>query len=380
MLLVAAAIVIGWVGWSGDVLALPLAIVFPMLWARSPDRMTAAAVSAGYFLAASRGLPQGVAAFFSTTVWAGLLLWLAASASFVAVYAVLWTRGQGVRLAARYLVASVLMAVPPFGITGWAHPITAAGVLFPGCGWSGLAATAALLVTMTTRLRPAAAVVICGAWLWSAATWTQPALPERWQGVDTTFSDTLENESPLDRHRRLAEMVRGRIAAGAAVVVLPESALGLLTPTIERFWREALAGHDVTVVAGAAVIDPAGYDNAMVAISPAGAAVLYRSRMPVPISMWQPWRAWLGESGGARATFFADPVVTIAGRRVAPLICYEQLLIWPILQSTLHRPDAIVAIANGWWATGTSVPAIQTAALQAWARLFALPLVTAFNR
>ena len=83
---------------------------------------------------------------------------------------------------------------------------------------------------------------------------------------------------------------------------------------------------------------------------------------------------------GAGATFFADPVVDADGQSVAPLICYEQLLIWPVLQSMLYRPDALVGIANGWWATGTSVPAIQLVALTAWARLFNLPLVTAFNR
>ena len=62
------------------------------------------------------------------------------------------------------------------------------------------------------------------------------------------------------------------------------------------------------------------------------------------------------------------------------LICYEQLLIWPILQSALHKPDVIIAIGNGWWATGTSIPEIQLASMKAWARLFGLPLATAFNR
>ncbi|TIU19964.1 MAG: conjugal transfer protein TraB, partial [Mesorhizobium sp.] len=51
-----------------------------------------------------------------------------------------------------------------------------------------------------------------------------------------------------------------------------------------------------------------------------------------------------------------------------------------VLQSVLHAPDAIVAVGNGWWATGTSIAAIQNASTIAWARLFRLPLVTAFNR
>lgn len=120
-------------------LALPLAMLFPALWAMSPSRRVAALVSAGYFLAASRGLPQGVANFYAADLWPGLLLWLAASASFVAVHAVALTRHPGKGRAFRYLVAAALTGLPPFGISGWAHPLTAAGVLFPGWGWWGLA-------------------------------------------------------------------------------------------------------------------------------------------------------------------------------------------------------------------------------------------------
>jgi hypothetical protein len=95
--------------------------------------------------------------------------------------------------------------------------------------------------------------------------------------------------------------------------------------------------------------------------------------------MWQPWRPWLGESGGARAHFFANPVTEIDGARIAPLICYEQLILWPVLQSALHSPAVVVAVGNGWWTKGTSIVAIQKASAEAWARLFGVPLVTAFN-
>lgn len=92
MLLVAASIACGWIGWSGEVLFLPIAMIFPALWAHSQSRMVACLVSAGYFLAASRGLPQGVASFYAADIWPGLLLWLAASTSFVSVHAALWPR------------------------------------------------------------------------------------------------------------------------------------------------------------------------------------------------------------------------------------------------------------------------------------------------
>ncbi|MDQ0513438.1 conjugal transfer protein TraB [Ancylobacter amanitiformis] len=378
--LTAAATVIGWIAWSGHVLALPLALLFPLLWACSPTRNAAVAVSMGYFLAASRGLPQGIATFFGASVWAGILLWLLASLSFVAVHAVFWTSRPGWRRALRYLFAAVLMAVPPFGIFGWAQPITAAGVLFPGWGWWGVLATTASLAVMTTRFRPAAVIALGGFWLWSVASWTSPTLPEGWTGVDTRLGAALGRDGALERHRQLLSLVSTRIGEGAKVVVLPESALGSLTPTVERFWLDALTNLDVIVIAGATVLDRDGYDNVMAETGPRGGGIRYRARMPVPISMWQPWRAWFSSSGGARATFFGEPVIEVAGRGVAPLICYEQLLVWPVLQSALHRPDVIVGIANAWWATQTSVPSIQIASLKAWSRLFGIPLVTAFNR
>ena len=123
-----------------------------------------------------------------------------------------------------------------------------------------------------------------------------------------------------------------------------------------------------------------GYDNVMLQVSAGGAKIVYRERMPVPVSMWQPWLAWTGQGGGARAHFFANPVIDIESVTVAPLICYEQLIIWPVLQSMLYRPDIIVATGNGWWTEGTSIVAIQKASAQAWASLFGLPLVMAFNR
>lgn len=375
--LVALSTSAGWIGWSGDVLLLPVAASFPILWSQARTRLQVAAVSAAYFLAASRGLPQGVANFYSSDIWPGLLLWLVASSAFVAVHAVLWTDRKGWRKPLRYTAACFAMAVPPFGILGWAHPVTAAGVLFPSWGWWGLGAMAAGLIVMTTRYRPAAAIAMTGFWLWSAAEWTPPILPASWIGVDLEMGASLGRESGLERQQELIDVVRAQ--APGTTVVLPESALGFWTPTVGRVWQRALTDTGITVIAGAAIIDSQGYDNVLVKLWAGGSDILYRERMPVPGSMWQPWRGWIGDNGGARAHFFANPVVDVGNQSVAPLICYELLVVWPILQSAFHRPDAIVAVGNGWWTTGTSIIGIQRASSEAWARLFGLPLVISFN-
>ena len=377
--LVALSVAAGWVGWSGKALLLPVAFAFPVLWSQAPTRTGAALVSAGYFLAASRGLPQGVANYYEADLWSGLLLWLAASFAFVAVHTALWSERSGKGRAVRYIIAGVLMAAPPFGITGWAHPITAAGVVFPGWGWFGFATAAAGLAVLTTWLWPAAAIAISGFWLWSAALWTDPVSPEGWRGVDLKLGAALGREGSLQWHRDLIATVRDEAQQGVSLIVLPESTLGFWTPTVERIWTDGLSGLEVGVVAGAALAGRDGYDSVMVLVTSMGSTVFYRARMPVPGSMWQPWRILLGQSGGARAYFLANPVAEIEGLRIAPLICYEQLLVWPFLQSMTHAPDVLVAIGNGWWTQATSIVSVQRASAVAWARLFGKPVVISFN-
>lgn len=377
--LVALSASAGWIGWSGHALLLPVAGAFPVLWSLARTRLQVALISAAYFLAASRGLPRGVANFYGQDIWPGLLLWFVASSAYVAVHVLLWTNREGWQKSLRYIAACLVMAVPPFGILGWAHPITVAGILFPGWGWWGLAVMAAGLGVMTTRYRPAAAMAMIGFWLWSAAQWTPPNLPASWMGVDLKMGPSLGREAGVNRQKELIDVALAQPMG--TTVVLPESSLGFWTPTVARLWHEKLTGTGITVVAGAAFIDGRGYDNVLVTISAEQPEILYLERMPVPGSMWQPWRAWIGGDGesGARAHFFANPVVEVASAKVAPLICYEQLLVWPVLQSAFHRPDVIIAVGNGWWTAGTSIIDIQRASSEAWSRLFDLPLVISFN-
>lgn len=378
-MLVVAAIAIGTVAWSGDPRLLPAATLFPALWALAPTRFCAALVAAGHFLAASRGLPQGVSNFYGAGFEAGIALWIAASVLFVATHALLWTERPGGGRVIRYAVIAVLLSVLPIGIVGWAHPITAAGILFPGLKWTGLAAAAIGLLVMTTRFRPIAILILGGLWIWSAANWTDPIPPEGWIGVDTEFGGSNGQYAEYEQQLETINRVREAAEESASVIVLPESALGVWTPTIERLWTRTLGDLDATVYGGAVIVDETGYDNVMLELSGQGAAVRYRERMPVPVSMWQPWLSLVGTPAGARADFFVNPVVSVRGVRVATLVCYEQLLIWPILQSVMGSPDVLVAPANGWWTASTDIVAIQFAATTAWSRLFHLPLAKAVN-
>ena len=112
--------------------------------------------------------------------------------------------------------------------------------------------------------------------------------------------------------------------------------------------------------------------NALVALGDTGGPLV--QRVPVPIGMWRPWAA---------ESIAADPLAAgvgqIAGRKVAYSICYEQLLVFPLLVSMAHDPDLIVGAANDWWARDTSIPTIQGQAVDIWGRLFGVPVVSATN-
>lgn len=378
-LLVLAAISIGMLAWSGEARLLPAAMLFPALWSLAPSRFVAALVAAGYFLAASRGLPQSVVNFFGSGMGAGCMLWIAASIPFVATHALLWTPRSGSGRTISYAVIAVLLSVPPLGIVGWAHPITLAGILFPGWSWLGLGAAAVGLLAMTTRFRAIPILVFAGFWIWSAANWTAPNLPRGWVGLSTQFGGNNGQYADYEQHHETIVRVRQEAMAGAQVIVLPEGALGVWTPTVERLWVDALESLGVTVIGGAIIFDNTGYWNVMLELSQEGSVVHYRQRMPVPVSMWQPWLRLSGTQEGARADFFARPVNRVGDLPIATLICYEQLLIWPVLQSAFGSPTLLIAPANGWWATGTDILPIQIAATTAWARLFDLPLVLAVN-
>lgn len=379
VILCAVAIFCGRIGWSGETKLLPVAMFFPVLWSLATSRFHATLVSASYFLAASRGLPQGVATFYASDLWPGLLLWFFASSGFAFVHAAAWTGGRQRTLAARYIVASLVMSVPPFGIVGWAHPITAAGVLFPGGEWLGLLATAVGLAFLTTSWRIWAGAAVCGFWAMSIVTWSPRPAPEGWYGVNLRMGEKLGRQPAFRQQQDLNVEVQRARGAGIRVLIFPESTLGPWTPTADRWWRRQLAGTGVNVIAGAAVVNETGYANVLVDVSENRSFIAYQQRMPIPLAMWQPWLRLTGEIGGVPASPFGKEVAVIAGSRVAPLLCYEQLLVWPILHSMLQGPDIVIAVGNGWWTAGTSIVPIQRASVEAWARLFAKPVVSAFN-
>jgi hypothetical protein len=117
---------------------------------------------------------------------------------------------------------------------------------------------------------------------------------------------------------------------------------------------------------------PEPIDNTMLIVGAESAA--FYQRVPVPVGMWRPF-----SRNSVPLRLDAAGVLAIDHQRAAVLICYEQMLTFPILVSMLQHPTVIVGISNTFWVDGTPIPRYQATAVRGWARLFHLPYFLAVN-
>ncbi|MDR3371772.1 nitrilase-related carbon-nitrogen hydrolase [Rhodoferax sp.] len=373
-------------GHEGHTWLLGLAAVMPLLWHWSASRWLAGAVALAYYLAGSRGLPFGAGIFFaeSAPAWFSWALWLVAGMVNALPWFVLWSQNPR-RQAWTLPVTLALTALPPLGFIGWTNPLTAAGVVFPGLGFVGLILLVAGMVAVVLRRWPVVAAVagVAVAANVSTALWVKPPpWVAFWSGRDTHFARLQTDAKPdlLGEGQRVMQilMIAGQLEPGR-VVVLPETVLPRarqgndFAATMLADVSASLKAKGSAILVGAELAAPGQQlQNVLVALGDASGPLV--QRVPVPIGMWRPWAA---ESVAADP--LASGVGKVAGRKVAYSICYEQLLVFPLLVSVAHGPDLIVGAANDWWARDTSIPTIQGQALDSWGVLFGLPVVRATN-
>lgn len=386
-LLVAGGSLCGF-AWGHDGLSwlICLAVVMPLLWSLAGSRWCAGSIALAYYLAGSRGLPFGAGIFFAESAPAGFswVLWLVASILNAMPWLLLWS--QNPRRQAWTLPTSlILTALPPLGFIGWTNPLTAAGIFFPELGFSGLVVLLACLVAVVLR-RWQLAVLVAGvsfAANVSAVLWVKPTpWVASWSGQDTHFARLQTDAKPdlLGEGQRVMQilMIANQVAPGR-VVVLPETVLprvhqgNQFAAMMLADVSDRLIGKGSVILVGAEVAAPGRpLQNALIVLGATGGPLV--QRVPVPIGMWRPWAA---ESIAANP--LASGVSQVAGRKVAYSICYEQLLVFPILISMVQKPDLILGAANDWWARDTSIPIIQAQALDLWGRLFGSAVVKATN-
>jgi hypothetical protein len=420
---------------TGHPMGIIAAAGMPLACLTAGTRKAAFKSTFGYYVAGIWPMVPGLDRYFghSATSLIPVAMGVLAAILLSVPWAIAWSSSR-FHCLWRVPLALMVTIVPPLGIIGLASPVTAAGYLFPGTAWVGLAAVA-LLPAIVLSARAFAlrrrCVVLClvsasavglaiGGRLLARG---DAAPPTGWTAVNTHFGDVRQ---PF-RDFLVAQFVQQKAAeTSARVLIFPESVVPRWSEATEAFWRQSLdrcgtRGQILAIGAGlpakratpkdnreelndlrsfefGAAIDvlkridpqspqamqrsvppnplikrrPEPVDNTLLIVG-AESAVFYQ-RVPVPVGMWRPFTRI-----SVPLRLNAPGVLAIDHQRAAVLICYEQMLTFPILASMLEHPTVIVGISNTFWVDHTTIPRYQATALRGWAKLFHLPYFLAVN-
>lgn len=385
---------IGLFAWgnSSEIWQLVVLLGLPLIWGLSHSRLSAGVLMLGYYLVGARGLPGGIGVFFGNSApwWSGWILWLFASLLLALPFMVLWSKYKARRRMIGFTVALCLSAIPPLGLIGWLNPLSVAGVLFPGCGWLGLVVslgTMALLADgRANSLR--LGVLFVGfallANLLSPAWKLEP--PVNWRAVDTRFSKLGSGSSDdasviLAANERVQWVERFLSTVPPnSVMVLPETILGpygaLSEWKLEEEVSKLSARGSRVVVGGELYVSDYRYKNALVVLGAKdGEDSEAVQGVPVPVSMWKPW----ADDGAVANIWGRDGQIEVLSKRASVVVCYEQFLLFSMLKAAVGKPDLLVGAANVWWIRDASMPMVQAQMMDAFGRLFGVPVIRARN-
>jgi apolipoprotein N-acyltransferase len=180
-----------------------------------------------------------------------------------------------------------------------------------------------------------------------------PPPPKPWEAVSTAFAQISDPNNPAPEFQ-VAKCVQQRaLASNRQVIVFPESMVPKWTDATELLWRRTLdqarlSRKTLLIGVGLPLTGTSYYRNAVLVVHN-GVPIPALQRIPVPLIMWNP----LNMRQSAALRLWSSGVLEINGERAALLICYEQLLTWPILESAVQHPTLLVGLANDNWARGT---------------------------
>jgi apolipoprotein N-acyltransferase len=350
--------------------------LFPTLSYAQSTRIRAFIVALAYYAAASNILIPSATALFgpSTSPVLAVVLWFASSFLLAMPYALLWSRDRS-QATWRLPVAIVSSVLPPLGLIGWASPLTAAGVLYPGTRWIGVAAvllSPGLLVIAPGR---SAAALAAGAIVAAVSFAGEKAPPPDWEAVSTAFDNTSKN--PVEEYAILQQIQQRLHSSGARVIILAETVVPIWTEATKAQWMpivRKLAENGQTALIGTRIPIPNGDRYRNVIVARGAATADFDQHIPVPIGMWRPFH-----STGVPLNLTGPAILQIGAERIAPLICYEQFLVLPVLRAATEDATVLLAVSNTYWDITASVLNAQVRISRCWARLFSIPLLTVAN-
>ena len=378
-LLFAVAAALGGAGWGGRPSLHCFALLFPFLYLQSRRRLDALS-ALFYYAAATWAVIPGSEAFFRTAKNPifPILIWAALSGLGLAPWILFYSRRS---LTVSAVAALSVLAIPPLSLVTVAHPLIAAGDWYPGTRWGGLCLPILLILGYRRLGHLAVVAILIGASIATHAVYERPGPDPHIVAIHTDLGRVpLRDPSGTATEKQEASIQRIALAHPDTLLILPESVLPNWSPMHEARWASTFAllrERHTGLLIGTTIPIPNTEANRNVLLSRGFTERLsYVQRVPVPLGMWR-----FGEDHGGFPLMLRFPsTIRVWGRRAGVLLCYEQLIVWPAIETLAQNPELLIAPSNIYWASKTTIPANQHLAAQDWADLWAIPLYEASNR
>jgi apolipoprotein N-acyltransferase len=355
-----------------------------LAWLAAPSRLAAFGVMIAYYAVTGRDVPMVIHRFTELPQVSAACITLGYSAAIAALWSLAWRRDPRERMLGLILVLLVT-TLPPMGGFIYGSPLLAAGWLFPGTGLWGILMLVASWITAHQWLYESipkyktAAATVFGA-LVSVSILTNLL----WRAPEAGFIYPVHTHLPrypallTEQYKRQLELTQTAMEAlkqPLPVVVMPEEIAGIWQARYAWLWEEvnqAYLTEQKTLIVGFDT-KPDQYANTakIFGKKPPIQSDIY-ARIPAPIGGWKPWsEAHIPLRWTDTAT--ADLTADLQNNPVAVFFCWEELVLWPWLVTSLDRPgqpqNAIIMV-NHWFTQGLDIGDAQARSSQAWARLF----------
>jgi hypothetical protein len=293
------------------------------------------------------------------------------------------SRKELLNLLLRAFFITVLLVLPPLGYFVWLQPITAAGLLFPGLGFLGLGLTVLLMLFLVSLLTYVTVFQVLSLFLLGVVAlalnihYERPSPPVGWVAVNTHLGNIGMSFTALPlRQDYLIAAAQSALQSGAKVILFPENIASDWLVSSEMQWASTFVqakAKQANVILGAQ-IDTNMFNNVFILFGQGGYQV-HPVRQPMPLGLWKPWKAKTFERH-----WFNSGKMRVQNRVAAYLICYEEMIPFPVFYSFLLSPKPVIIVsgANQWFARPSGFTK-QSNVLFANARLFGVPVLLAVN-
>jgi len=265
----------------------------------------------------------------------------------------------------RIMLLLAITWTPPIGLVQFASPFVGTSLLIGGFGWLSILIGVLLCGLIIRGYHDSyyRAATIATAGLITIGLFGRAEPIPDWVDVNTRvkvggIAHTIEGSlDALRQVKRVALNEKPRVA------VLGESTGGYSVEAAKSVLRRST--DQTTILAGGRVDEK----QAVFLWHKDTAEIIYHQRVrPILLENMD------GNIHGNR-------VVDVDGLKVAPLICYEGSVPYPLVSAMRESPEAVVTMANFHWSRNDKYfERVLRAHISAWGRIFSIPTIVAVNR